>query len=215
MSVLALKRNSSTVRYCFEADVEPAVLPRALELLAKRGLMPARVFAQADADMLSVEIEVEAGHLLGDTGRMIGRDLDDAVAHANALGALAGGGEKDFGLRRVRVFVEEMMLDLPRIVVAKLVGELDLVALDGGTIVFVEVRSTETTDPTRPALSVDAVKQRRLTDLALHFLQQHRLLDRPARFDILAVSWPANQRQPAVVHYPDAFEAVGRFQMYS
>ena len=33
-AVLALKRNSSTVRYCFEADVEPAVLPRALELLA-------------------------------------------------------------------------------------------------------------------------------------------------------------------------------------
>src|ERR671932_259702 len=58
-AVLALKRNSSTVRYCFEADAEPAVLPRALELLAKRGLVPARVFAQADADMLSVEIEVE------------------------------------------------------------------------------------------------------------------------------------------------------------
>ena len=35
------------------------MLPRALELLAKRGLVPARVFAQADADLLSVEIEVE------------------------------------------------------------------------------------------------------------------------------------------------------------
>ena len=58
-AVLALKRNSSTVRYCFEADAEPGVLPRALELLAKRGLVPARVYAQADADLLSVEIEVE------------------------------------------------------------------------------------------------------------------------------------------------------------
>ncbi len=58
-AVLALKRNSSTVRYCFEADAEPGVLPRALELLAKRGLVPARVFAHADADLLSVEIEVE------------------------------------------------------------------------------------------------------------------------------------------------------------
>ena len=36
-AVLALKRNPSTVRYCFEADAEPGVLPRALELLAKRG----------------------------------------------------------------------------------------------------------------------------------------------------------------------------------
>ena len=78
MSVLALRRNSSTVRYCFEADVEPAVLPRALELLAKRGLVPARVFAQADADMLSVEIEVEglepttADHVRRCLGQIVG-----------------------------------------------------------------------------------------------------------------------------------------------
>src|SRR5947209_665997 len=69
-------------------------------------------------------------------------------------------------------------------------GELDVVALDGNTVVFVEVRSTEAADSTRPAASVDAAKQRRLTDLALHFLQRHRLLNRPARFDVLAVSWP-------------------------
>lgn len=94
-------------------------------------------------------------------------------------------------------------------------GELDLVALDGTCLVFVEVRSTERADTTRPAASVDAAKQRRLTDLALAFLQKHRLLDRPARFDVLAVSWPANQREPALVHYPNAFPAIGRFQMYS
>ncbi len=94
-------------------------------------------------------------------------------------------------------------------------GELDLVALDGACLVFVEVRSTERGDAERPAASVDAVKQRRLTDLALAFLQRHRLLDRPARFDVLAVSWPANQREPAIVHYRDAFPAVGRFQMHS
>src|SRR4026208_277242 len=58
-SVLALKRNSSTVRYCFEADAEPAVLPRALELLANRGLVPARVYAQADADPPCVAPEAE------------------------------------------------------------------------------------------------------------------------------------------------------------
>lgn len=94
-------------------------------------------------------------------------------------------------------------------------GELDLVALDGACIVFVEVRSTETDDASRPAHSVDMAKQRRLTNLALHFLQQHRLLERPARFDVLSMSWPANQSEPAIVHYPNAFEAVGRFQMFS
>jgi putative endonuclease len=94
-------------------------------------------------------------------------------------------------------------------------GELDLVAIDGETIVFVEVRSTEAGDIERPALSVDAEKQRRLTELALHFLQQKRLLGRMARFDVLAIRWPAGKREPEIVHYRQAFDAVGRFQMYS
>lgn len=94
-------------------------------------------------------------------------------------------------------------------------GELDLIALDGSCIVFVEVRSTEQGETTRPALSVDAAKQRRLTDLALHYLQRHRLLGKPARFDVLAVSWPPDQREPEITHHPHAFEAVGRFQMHS
>jgi putative endonuclease len=94
-------------------------------------------------------------------------------------------------------------------------GELDRVALDGGVLVFVEVRSTEGPDIDRPAASVDSVKQRRLTDLALHFLSEKRLLGRPARFDVLAVSWPPNQREPTILHYANAFEAVGRFQTFS
>jgi putative endonuclease len=94
-------------------------------------------------------------------------------------------------------------------------GELDLVALDGRCVVFVEVRSTGTADVGRPAASVDGGKQRRLTDLALYFLQQHRLLDCSARFDVLALSWPAGAGQPQIVHYPSAFEAAGRFQMHS
>jgi hypothetical protein len=76
-AVFALKRNSSTVRYCFEADAQPAVLSRALDLLAKRGLVPARVFAQAADDLLSVEIEVEG--LAPDTAEHVGRCLGQVV----------------------------------------------------------------------------------------------------------------------------------------
>lgn len=94
-------------------------------------------------------------------------------------------------------------------------GELDLIALDGRCLVFVEVRSTGSTDAERPAASVDDTKQRRLTRLALYYLQEHRLLNCAARFDVLALSWPEGQREPHIVHYRQAFEAVGRFQMYS
>jgi putative endonuclease len=93
-------------------------------------------------------------------------------------------------------------------------GEIDIVALDGECIVFVEVRSTEGPDTQAPAQSVDRKKQDRLTRLALYYLKMHGLLDCPARFDVLAISWPANQSEPVVVHYPNAFEATGRFEMF-
>jgi putative endonuclease len=94
-------------------------------------------------------------------------------------------------------------------------GELDLIALDGRCIVFVEVRSTEGEDLEKPATSVDLNKQRRLTQLALYFLQRKRLLNQPARFDVVTVSWPPDRRQPTIEHHRSAFEAVGRFQVYS
>jgi putative endonuclease len=86
-------------------------------------------------------------------------------------------------------------------------GELDLVALDGRCVVFVEVRSTGGDDPVRAAESVNIAKQRRLTRLAQHFLQQRRLHDHSGRFDVLAVHWPADTDQPHITHYKNAFEA--------
>jgi putative endonuclease len=94
-------------------------------------------------------------------------------------------------------------------------GEIDIVAVEDSTIVFVEVRSTESTDTTQAAQSVDTRKQQRLTRLALHYLQINQLLDCSARFDVLVMSWPADQKEPKIVHYPQAFEALGRFQMFS
>ncbi len=97
-------------------------------------------------------------------------------------------------------------------------GEIDIIALDGKTIVFVEVRSTEEKSPTPPfpLMRVESAgKHERSTRLALYFLQKRRLLDCAARFDVLAISWPASQAEPTIVHYPNAFEATDRFQPYS
>ena len=94
-------------------------------------------------------------------------------------------------------------------------GELDLIALDGRTLVIVEVRSSESADFENLAASVDAEKQRRITQAALRFLKRRRLRGIAVRFDVLAVVWPADDAAPGIRHYPDAFEAVGRFQMHS
>jgi putative endonuclease len=94
-------------------------------------------------------------------------------------------------------------------------GELDLVMLDRKTIVFVEVKTRESADTGHPAEAVDEVKQRRLTRLAVTFLKRHRLLEYPARFDVVAVIWPPEQRRPTIEHIKNAFEAVGKWEFYS
>jgi putative endonuclease len=88
-------------------------------------------------------------------------------------------------------------------------GELDLVALDGRTIVFVEVKTRESADAGHPSEAVDQSKQRKLTQMALSFLKRHRLLEYPARFDVIAVTWPPGRRRPMIEHVPNAFEAAG------
>jgi putative endonuclease len=94
-------------------------------------------------------------------------------------------------------------------------GELDLVMLDRKTIVFVEVKTRQSHDGGHPAEAVDLDKQRRLTQAAVAFLKRHRLLELPARFDVVAVTWPEGKQSPTIEHIPNAFEAVGKWGFHS
>lgn len=94
-------------------------------------------------------------------------------------------------------------------------GEIDLLAIDGDTLVIVEVRSTSTADPQLPAASVNYVKQKKLTEATVRFLGRRGLLGISYRFDVLALAWPPGQREPTVLHLRHAFEPTGKFQLFS
>lgn len=99
--------------------------------------------------------------------------------------------------------------------VANQFGEIDLVGVDGETIVFVEVRTRKTLDAGHPAESVTPEKQARLTRAALAFLKQNRLLNHRSRFDVVALLWPDGAKSPHIEHYKNAFEPAGHGQLYS
>ena len=94
-------------------------------------------------------------------------------------------------------------------------GELDLIAWDGESLVIVEVRSTSQPDPQVAAATVDLRKQRKLTRAALRFLGRHRLHGVALRFDVLALAWPHPAPEPTILHIRQAFEPDDRFQMFS
>lgn len=95
-------------------------------------------------------------------------------------------------------------------------GEIDLVAVDGRTVVFVEVKTRNEGEPHAPAEAVDQRKQEKLTRLALGYLKRHGLLDHSVRFDVVAIVWPVGQAKPqSIRHFPHAFTATGHTSMFS
>lgn len=94
------------------------------------------------------------------------------------------------------------------------IGELDLIALDGRTIVFVEVKTRSSQVAGHPAEAVTPAKQKQLTRAALAWLKRRRLLDVPGRFDVIAITWQSGAA-PTIEHIVNAFEASGMPGMYS
>ena len=66
-------------------------------------------------------------------------------------------------------------------------GDIDIVALDKRTVVFVEVRSKTSTEHGHPAETIDTRKQQRICTLANAYIQQHRLEDYSFRLDVVTV----------------------------
>jgi putative endonuclease len=93
-------------------------------------------------------------------------------------------------------------------------GELDIIAVDGRTVVFVEVKTRASVDSGHPTDAIDATKQRRMTQAALAYLKAKRLLNTSARFDVVAIHWPADSNSPAIEHFENAFEPVGAGQFF-
>ncbi len=89
-------------------------------------------------------------------------------------------------------------------------GELDIVARDGRTLVFVEVkagRAGSAFGPERPILAVDARKQRRIRRLATAWMAERRGLPRyeEIRFDAVGVTFDRAGRVVDIEHIPNAF----------
>lgn len=84
-------------------------------------------------------------------------------------------------------------------------GELDLVAWDGDTLVFVEVKTRRSALYGTSAEAVSRSKQARLLRLADWYLQDRRLGQPPCRFDVVAVD--ARQEPPFLEWFRDAFSA--------
>lgn len=86
-------------------------------------------------------------------------------------------------------------------------GEIDIIALDGKSIVFVEVKTRKRDNFGSPKFAVDWRKQKQLVRVALTYLKHKRLMDKPARFDVVGIIIRGDKREIELVK--NAFDMRG------
>jgi putative endonuclease len=82
-------------------------------------------------------------------------------------------------------------------------GEIDIVAEDGGTVVFVEVKERRGDSHGSAVEAVTPEKRRRIVRAARVYAARHGLSESPLRFDVLAIDWGPDG--PRVRHDAGAF----------
>jgi putative endonuclease len=83
-------------------------------------------------------------------------------------------------------------------------GEIDIVAKDQDTIVFVEVKARRSVHFGSPKWAVTAQKQRKISTVALYYLKTTNQSKAKARFDVVTVT--LNQDKPRIEIIKNAFE---------
>jgi putative endonuclease len=83
-------------------------------------------------------------------------------------------------------------------------GEMDIIAREKDTLVFIEVKTRTSTEFGPPQLAVNLSKQRQLSKVALNYLKEKHLEDPKARFDVVAIL--LGQKREEIELIRDAFD---------
>ena len=83
-------------------------------------------------------------------------------------------------------------------------GEVDLIAMDGETLVFVEIKTRRGESIEYAKEAVNAKKRRQLSKVALAYMKSNISGETRARFDVVAVCLPGGKPQIEVIR--NAFE---------
>ena len=84
-------------------------------------------------------------------------------------------------------------------------GEIDIIAQDGQTLVFLEVKTRQPAASYFPAEAVTPRKQMQISRTAQEYLLQHNMQNTPARFDVISISMSATGI-PKIDHITNAFD---------
>jgi putative endonuclease len=90
-------------------------------------------------------------------------------------------------------------------------GEIDIIAKQDDTIIFVEVRTKQTDEFGAPQYSITAAKKGHISKVALWYIKENKLINQSCRFDVVAITFSENSRKPDIEHIENAFQLSRRY----
>ncbi len=85
-------------------------------------------------------------------------------------------------------------------------GEIDIIAKDGNTLVFLEVKTRTSASYGNPEAAVDHAKQKKISLVSLQYLQSKNIVDFPVRYDVVAVEMSSAGHHIQLIK--DAFDLI-------
>jgi putative endonuclease len=124
---------------------------------------------------------------LEDQGRIFSNEL---IPSTQLVNASMLNRQQQFGRKSERLAAEFLKRAGYRILETNYrskLGEIDIIARDKGTIVFVEVKARNTSRFGSPKGAVTPAKQRKISMAALDYLKRSNQIEASARFDVVAI----------------------------
>ncbi|NLI60172.1 MAG: YraN family protein [Clostridiales bacterium] len=87
-------------------------------------------------------------------------------------------------------------------------GEIDLIAMDGDSLVFIEVKTRRSTAYGFPMEAVGKRKQSKYIQMASIYIKEKAMAQVPFRFDVIEIM-AKGQGQWDINHIPNAFQSIG------
>lgn len=134
-----------------------------------------------------------------DIARFIARHLEELRNLLNR--------RQKFGEKGEAIAVQQLKKEGYKILEANYLtklGEIDIIAKDKNTIVFVEVKARRSVNFGSPKEAVSIQKQKKISMVALYYLKTTKQMTTKARFDVVAVN--LNRDKPRVEIIKNAFE---------
>ena len=124
------------------------------------------------------------------------------MADARSTGDLSGSNNIEKGKKGEDIAAACLRKEGYRIVERNyrcLYGEIDIIAMDAGDVVFVEVKSRKSDNFGSPEEAVNIIKQRKISKVALNYLQERGLADHNVRFDIVAIRFMPQDNRVKII----------------